>query len=334
METTIDVQEQSQVAEVRRVVAHMGASLALSDADLGRAALVATEASTNLVKYGKRGRVTLATFREDAARGIDIVALDEGPGFADFDASLRDGHSTSGSLGIGLGTIVRAADAFDVHTAQGVGSALYVRIAKGAANPAPQGGRLLTGSRSMPKPGQLVCGDGWACGRAGRWQRLCVVDGLGHGPIAAAASEEALRVFLAASEQDSPADILQRTHQALRSTRGVVMGVVAIDTAAGAALFAGVGNIMGVLQVQGETHHLLSVEGVVGYNMRAVRERTFPWAPDGVAVMATDGLSTRWNLARYPGLALRHPQLVAAVLHRDFARDTDDSTIAVAKEAP
>lgn len=320
------------MAVVRRLVAEVGARLHMSAADLGRAALVASEAATNLVKYARQGTMTVGTFTDGRSTGIELITADRGPGFADFQASARDGHSTGGSLGIGLGSIMRASNAFDVYTLEGQGSVFFSRIAKGGVMPLNDG--LRVAARSAPKRGQTECGDGWAYARAGRWQRLCVTDGLGHGPLAASASAQALEVFSKAGEADSPADIIRRAHGRLKSTRGVVMGVVAIDSQARAAVYAGVGNIVGVLHAGGALHHLLSIDGVVGYNMRAARDYALPWAADGAAILATDGLSTRWNITRYPGLMDRHPALVAAVLYRDFARDTDDATIAVAMEQP
>jgi anti-sigma regulatory factor (Ser/Thr protein kinase) len=330
VETTLDVQEQSQVAEVRRLVADAGSRSVFGAYDLGRAALVATEVATNLVKYGKQGTVTVSTFVEGDTAGVELVAADRGPGFADFASSARDGHSTGGSLGIGLGAILRASDVFDVYSVEGQGSAFFSRIARGRALAPPEG--LAVAGRSMPKRGQVDCGDRWCFARAGRWQRLCVVDGLGHGPLAASASKQAIEIFCAADERDSPADIIRRAHLKLKYTRGVVMGVIAIDAKANTACFSGVGNIAGILHAGGQVNHLLSIDGVVGYNMRAARDQALPWAADGAVVMASDGLSTRWNLARYPGLLSRHPALVAAVLYRDFARDNDDATIAVAME--
>ena len=332
METTLEVHEQSQVGEVRRAVADIGARIGLSALDLGRAALVATEAATNLVKYGKQGSITAGTFAEGGASGIDLVVTDRGPGFADFGASLRDGHSTSGSLGIGLGTILRASDVFDVYTLESQGSAFFSRIASGGVKPRTEG--LTVGGRSAPKRGQVECGDAWAFTRSGRWQRLCMVDGLGHGPLAASAAAQALQVLRDAPERDTPGDILRRAHSALKSTRGVVMAVASVDTVAQEACFAGVGNITGVLLAGGQQHHLLSIDGVVGYNMRTTRDHILPWSAGGLVVLASDGLSTRWNLGRYPGLVTHHPALVAAVLFRDFARDNDDASIAVAMERP
>ncbi|MBI2772469.1 MAG: SpoIIE family protein phosphatase [Burkholderiales bacterium] len=331
MEKTIEVHEQSQVGEVRRVVAAMAATQGLSEADMGRAALVASEASTNLVKYGKHGVVIVSRVSHAGARGVQIVATDKGPGFANFQASARDGHSTGGSLGIGLSVIMRASDVFDVFTVEGQGSAFLSRVLPRPVAAAPPGGALAIGVRSTPMHGEVECGDAWSVTQAGRWQRLCVVDGLGHGPLAARAAAEALSVVASAPSAETPADILARAHKALKPTRGAVMAVVAIDTAAGTFSFSGIGNIAGVLHTGEESQHLLSVEGVVGYNVRAIKQQEYAWTAASTVILSSDGLTNRRSLAKYPGLLARHPVLIAAVMYRDFARDSDDATVLVAK---
>lgn len=334
MEKTIEVSEQSQVAEVRRVVAGLARAQGMSPAEAGRCALVATEASTNLVKYGEQGVVTVDTFAEWGVAGIQIMAADKGPGFSSFLASSRDGVSTGGSLGIGLGSIMRASDLFDVFTVPGQGSALLSRIGRGPGKPNIPEGALATGSRRTAKRGQVECGDDCCHTWAGGWQRLCVVDGLGHGPLAAAAAAQAVAAVGSAPAAASPADILNRAHEALKPTRGAVMGVAAIDFAAGRLRFAGIGNIAAVVYTGEETHHLLSVEGVVGYNARSPKNDEHAWNTGSTLILSSDGVSSRWNLARYPGLLLRHPALIAAVIHRDFARDSDDATVLVVKGKP
>lgn len=334
METTIEVTEQSQTAEVRRVVAELGKMHGLSDVDIGRAALVGTELASNLVKYAKEGLVTVNWFDEGGASGLQIIAVDQGPGFSNFHASAQDGHSTGGSLGIGLGTIMRTADVFDVYSVESMGTALLARIFPRTRKLAVPSGGFLLGSRSLPKLGQQVSGDAWGYKEAGRWQRVCVVDGLGHGPLAASASAEALRVFKASPEKDTPVDILVKAHAALKATRGAVMGVAAIDSAAGVVLFAGVGNIAGIIFGGEKPQHLMSIEGTVGYNVRSFRQHEYAWHRDSTLVMNSDGLSTRWSLAKLPGLLNKHPALAAAVLHRDFSRNSDDSTVVVARAAP
>lgn len=333
MEATIEVTEQSQVAEVRRLAAELGRAQGLTTNDLGRAALVATEAATNLVKYARKGCMTVSTFTDAQATGVQFIASDHGPGFTDFTASARDGHSTGGSLGLGLGVIQRASDLFDVYTVPAQGSVILSRVARDRDLPRERDGRLELGARRAPKRGESECGDAWAYGRAGRWQRLCVVDGLGHGPLAASAAKDAIAVFLQARETDLPADIITQCHHALRSTRGAVMAVVAIDAAAGTLSFAGIGNISGIVYSGADTgSHLLSTEGIVGYQIRTIRSVERAWTRADTLVLSSDGLSGRWNMARYASLLQRHPVLIASVLFRDHARGNDDATVVVARE--
>lgn len=331
METTIEVNESSQVGEVRRAATDLARAEGMNETEMGHVALVATEVSTNLVKYGKRGSVTLARFAEAGQRGIEIIAMDHGPGFADFAASLRDGHSTGGSLGIGLGSIKRASTYFDVYTVTGQGSAVLARLAKAAPAAARAVPALIASARSAPKRGQIECGDAWRVRDFGAKQLICIVDGLGHGPLAASAARQAIAVFDAAGPGDAAGDIVQSAHEQLKQTRGVVMAVLALDTAANTAVFSGVGNIMAVILQDEGSEHLLSIEGIAGYNLRKVRSQTAAWKANAVVILNTDGLSGRWNLVKYPGLLARHPSLIASVLFRDHARDTDDATIVVAK---
>jgi anti-sigma regulatory factor (Ser/Thr protein kinase) len=332
METTIEVIEQSQVSQVRRLVVEIARSQAMSEEDIGRAALVATEISTNLVKYGQKGAVTICPYVDEGSVGVQMIAMDHGPGFPDFHASTRDGYSTGGSMGIGLGVVMRGSDVFDTYTPPGQGSALLARVARQRVAPGPTKARLAIGSRRAPKRGEVECGDAWAHTASGRWDRLCLVDGLGHGPLAAVASAAAITAFLEAGENATPQDVIQSCHAAMNTTRGAVMAVVAIDQQAGRFLFAGVGNITGMVHSAQGVNHLLSTEGIVGYQMRTVRVVERTWSAGDSVVMSSDGLTTRWSLARYPGLLQRHAALIAAVLFRDHGADTDDATVVVAKD--
>jgi anti-sigma regulatory factor (Ser/Thr protein kinase) len=334
METTIEVNEASQVAEVRRVAADLARAEQMTEAESGKLALIATELSTNLVKYAKRGSVTLTRYTEGKQHGVQLIAVDSGPGFADFTAATRDGHSTTGSLGIGLGVIMRTSTFFDIYSVPGEGTAMVARLAH--APPRKPVGAIApfeVAARSIPKKGQVECGDAWSVRDFGRRQLICIVDGLGHGPLAALASARAISVVEAASADDTPAAIMTRAHEALKDTRGAVMALLALDPEAGEAHYCGIGNIAAAVHLGNDSRHLLSVEGTVGYRMRATRTHTVPWASTAVAVLYTDGLSGRWGPARYPGLLSRHPSLIASVLFRDHARNTDDATIVVARRS-
>ena len=168
--------------------------------------------------------------------------------------------------------------------------------------------------------------------RCGDWERLCVIDGLGHGPLAASASLQALEVFRAAGASVTPGEIIGRCHAALKSTRGAVMAVAGINVRTGRLQFAGVGNIAVAVHSSQGVQHLTSTAGIVGYNMRDVREQDRAWRAGDIMVLSTDGLSGRSSLERYPGLARCHPALIASVLHRDHGRDNDDATVVIARD--
>lgn len=333
METTLEVNEASQVAEVRRVAAEMARVEKMTVAETGRLALVASETSTNLVKYGKGGTVTLTRYAEHGQHGVQIIAIDSGPGIADFAAASRDGYSTAGSLGIGLGVIMRSSNFFDVYSVPAQGTVMVARVARGtprsaeATVPAP----FESAGRSIPKKGQLECGDAWAVRDFGKRQLICVVDGLGHGPLAALAAQRAVSVFTAARPAEAPTAIVMRAHEQLKDTRGVVMAVLALDAGAGMADYCGVGNIAATIFQGDEARHLLSVEGTVGYRLRPVRNREAAWGANCVVVLYTDGVSGRWGMPKYPGLLTKHPSLIASMLFRDHARDSDDATIVVGR---
>jgi hypothetical protein len=67
--------------------------------------------------------------------------------------------------------------------------------------------------------------------------------------------------------------------------------------------------------------------------MERLQEFTYPWNPESIFVMHSDGLISRWDLERYPGIWNKPPSVIAALLHRDFSRGRDDVTVLVAKAA-
>ena len=329
METTVIIDDHSRIAEVRRAAVNLGNSMGLTPELIAQAALVTSELCTNILKYAERGEVSLSTLcANGTAYGLDIVALDRGPGITNFEAAAKDGFSTGGSLGIGLGTMRRAAALFDIYTAPGLGTALMVRLQeKGAA--APVDGGFVSGSRMTPIRGETVSGDSWSCLRFDHSMAIAVVDGLGHGPKAAEAAHAAIEAFHQSVREGGPAQAIQMAHQALLSTRGAVMAVACIDAQAQTVRYAGLGNISAVVHRQGAATRLGSTDGTVGYGVRKARESVVAWLPRSTLILNTDGLSSRWNLSKHPGLLACHPVLIAAVLHRDFARNKDDATVVV-----
>jgi anti-sigma regulatory factor (Ser/Thr protein kinase) len=326
----MSVTESSGVAEARRAAADLAIKLGFGETEAGKLALVVTELGTNLAKHAKAGRIVLRQVNGGTHHGVDVLALDEGPGIANVAQCLRDGYSTSGSPGSGLGAIQRQADEFDIHSLPDVGTAILARL-WAAPSVSPKTGLYEVGTLCVPKAGETVCGDGWIAIEQPTRLLLLLADGLGHGPSAAEAAWAAVDIAREHATL-SLTDLMHVVHPALRATRGAAVALAAIDHRKSVVDFVGMGNIAGrIVSPQGD-RSVVSLPGTVGIGLRKVTPFAYPWSNDSLLVLHSDGLTTRWGLARYPGLALRHPSLIAGVLFRDHSRGYDDVTVLVVRK--
>jgi anti-sigma regulatory factor (Ser/Thr protein kinase) len=328
----LPLDDRSQIGEVRRIATGMAGQLGLDEQDQGRVALVLTEGLNNALTHGGGGQVVLRPI-VNSRSGVEALIIDKGPGIADVERALRDGYSTAGTPGTGLGAVARVADGFDIYSVAGEGTALLVRVCARGANPerATAVPLLEAGAVCLPRSGETVCGDAWALGRNAERVVLIVADGLGHGPDAAAASMEAIRIFRK-SLSLPPADILAEIHTALRSTRGAAVAVAALDPKLQEIRYAGVGNIASSVVSASETRSMVSHNGTVGHEVRKIQEFQYDWPAGALVIMQSDGLQTHWRLDRYPGLVTRDPALIAGVLYRDFTRGRDDVTVLAVRQ--
>ena len=327
----LPILESSQAGEARRKAVAFARNLGFNETEQGKVGLVVTEVATNLVKHAKDGVLLLQARTQDGILGIEILALDKGPGMSHIDRCLRDGFSTAGTLGNGLGAISRLSAFFDIYSVPDEGTALLSQL---WASPLPTQHpreRLELGAVCLPIHKEKVSGDAWASYQSADRSLLLVADGLGHGPQAALASLEAVRMF-----QDNahrrPQAIVEAAHGAMRSTRGAALAIAEVDLASKTVSFTGIGNISGTLLGSERNHSLVSLNGTVGHEVRKIQEFTYPWSPETLLIMHSDGLKTQWRLERYPGLIHKHPSLIAGVLYRDFNRGRDDVTVLVARE--
>ncbi len=328
----VSLEDNSQVSEARRHVRQLAATLGFDEQAAEKAALVITEASTNLLKHASGGKVIARAgevkHHTHADTFLEILALDQGPGIEDFERCLQDGFSTTGTPGNGLGAIARLSAYCEVYSQPGRGTALLARISAPAA-PIREPSHI--GAVQVLKRGEDVCGDQWGIvGTDGR-RMLLLADGLGHGPDAARASHAAVDALHHAPDA-SPGETIDNVHAALRHTRGAAVAVAEVDFERRIVTFAGLGNINGTVCAPGEpVRRMVSTNGTAGMEARHIREFTYPWPDNAVLVMHSDGLSTHWNLSDYPSLLSHDPGLIAGVLYRDFSRGTDDATIVVVK---
>jgi anti-sigma regulatory factor (Ser/Thr protein kinase) len=329
------VTESSQIGEPRRCVQRLASRLGFSEEDAGRAALVSSELATNLAKHGRAGELLLGRVNTPVGEpaGLEIIAVDRGPGIPDVALSRRDGYSTTGTLGHGLGAIERIADSMEVYTHPS-GTVIAARIWLDPRTPHRTQARIDVGAVQVSKAGEPVCGDAWSWRMRDDRLTVLVADGLGHGLPAHDAATAAMDVF-GRLHEESPGRLLEDVHAGLRHTRGAAVAVVAVDLERRTATYAGLGNIAGVILLPGGgRHHMVSHNGTAGHGAARIQTFTYPVPRGAVLVMASDGLGTHWDLDPYPGLRKCSASVIAAALYRDFSRRRDDVTVVVAKDRP
>lgn len=319
----VHVSDESGVGEVRRAARRRAQELGLSEVQAEQAAIVATEAGRNLVRHARGGTVLVTP--APGGRALDVLALDRGPGIADLARALTDGYSTGGTAGHGLGAIRRLSAEFDAYSVPGQGTVLFARVGAGAS--------LQAAAVSVAVAGEARCGDGWGIEGTEAGPAVLVVDGLGHGEKAAEAAVAAVEAFRRTPAASLVA-ALETIHRALRPTRGAAVAIARPEGRPGALRYAGIGNVVGEIAGGGRVRRLVSLAGTAGHEARTLRAFDYEWPEGALLIMHTDGLTARWELAGYPGLAGRHPGLVAGVLYRDFARGRDDATVVVVRRGP
>lgn len=322
------VEEPGTASAVRRAAERLAAELAMPERRIADLSIVAAEAAGNLTKHADQGTILVRVVRAADQAGVELIAVDSGPGMADVAHAIGDGHSTAGTLGIGLGAILRQASRWDLHSVPGKGTVLSVQVWPDVV---PEAG--WAAGLTRPLAGETACGDAFAVREIDGRRQLLLSDGLGHGGLAAAASHEAVRGFLRAPAVP-PAQVVEALHRTLGHTRGAALAVAEPDPSAGVVRYAGLGNISGtVLAPDGSRRGMVSMPGIAGHQRRQIREYDYPFAPGSILVMHTDGLVDRWNLTDYPGLITRTPEVIAATLLRDAGTRRDDAGVLVARSS-
>jgi len=113
-EIRLPINSDQDIIAARQKGRSMAIALGFSSADATLIATAISELARNIVTYAKFGEIRLAVIHGSARQGIQLVAHDTGPGIPDIQQALRDGFSTSGSLGLGLPGVKRLVDEFEI----------------------------------------------------------------------------------------------------------------------------------------------------------------------------------------------------------------------------
>lgn len=191
---------------------------------------------------------------------------------------------------------------------------------------------LDIGAVTRPYPGFRDNGDRYFIDSRGSHHIVAVIDGLGHGVLAAEATDRAMKCLENYGSAPSIEWFYSQCHLQLHGTRGVVAGIAVIDEEENSVEYTGIGNIETIVFQDGKIETLISSQGIIGSGiMPHIHVRRSPFPPGATMIMHSDGISSKFDLHDYYGLVDQSAQFIADVLLRDWGRMNDDATVVVVR---
>ncbi len=331
MNQWVEVQDQSAIAVVRRIARRLAIQCEWPEVRADELAIVATEAATNILRYAERGRVFLDVIPHAGGDQIAMVFTDRGPGIGDIDTMFQDGESSGDSAGLGLGAIRRLSGSFDIFSSADTGTTIVCTF---TASGAPVSGDIEAIGLRVCHPNEQECGDNFMLHQTAGATDILLCDGLGHGPEAAAASEEVLSAAQDIRKSTSePGAIMGHVTEQLIGKRGAVAAIVHIAQPEMVLSYAGLGNIATICIGAEGVKRLPVRDGRIGARTTRGYEETVALENGDLVILHSDGLKTLRDVYFPPGLLRKSPLLIAGFLLDRAFRGRDDASIVILRIA-
>lgn len=292
--------------------------------------IIVAEITSNLFKYGDGGEILMGAFSNNGEPYVELISIDSGPGIANPARMMQDGVSTTNTMGHGLGSIKRLSDVFELFSLVGWGTVLLSRVyndPKAAKN----NDHIIIRPIVVAKPGETTSGDGMAFKKNDKYIKIMLADGLGHGPDANLAINEAEKAFKVFPDY-GPTDTLRFIHNSIKKTRGAVMNIVGYDYSTKMWSSTGIGNIAARMIGPTASRNHMSYNGIVGHNIPgSINDQEYSSDLYNIVVLCSDGIKTRWELNKYPNILKHDLTVLSAALYKDHARKTDDMSVITIK---
>lgn len=294
--------------------------------------IIVSELTSNLIKHAGSGELLYRITSEDESTEFEVICIDNGTGIENVPLMMKDHTSTTNTLGNGLGAIQRLSDVFQIFSLREWGTIAYSKVvSKKPAIKKAVKKSLFINALSVPLHGQMVSGDGFAIKKMPHETQIFFCDGLGHGEHAHSAMQQAVAAFYDCTE-NVPSEILRYIHTCVKRTRGLVGTVAIFNYRSGKWRICGVGNILTRLYSGLSFRNYNAYNGIIGLN---IPNTLTNYETDGdnkqYLIMCSDGIRTRWDLAKYYAVFKYDPMVLAAILYKDFSRKNDDASVLIGK---
>lgn len=327
------IEERSFVAYIKREIHNQVARSKFDETTAGKIDIIVSEITSNLVKHAGGGELLYRILDVDENDSVfEILSIDKGPGIADTARMMKDGVSTTSTLGHGLGAINRLSTQAQLYSIPGWGTILYSAVRTKADEKFPvKSFELEVRGLCVNKPKEHVCGDGYRIKRNETETIIFFGDGLGHGERAKEAVDRAGDFFFESNETE-PVEILRRMHEGVRKTRGLVATIAVCSRKTNEWKICGIGNILTRVYAGLQYKNYMSYNGTVGLTMpTSMNSSVFAVEKNQYLVMCSDGIQTRWELGKYASIFKYDTTVLAAAIYKDYSRGNDDASVLIAK---
>lgn len=323
-----NAEDRSYFSILKREIRHFVTNAGFSTNKIAQIDIIVAEIASNLTKHATGGEILVRLVPDNTENCVfEIISIDNGPGMADPAAMTIDGVSTAKSLGHGLGAIKRLSSYFELYSQKGWGTILLSRVNKLDNLDLRVAPYASLGSIVAPKPGEIVSGDDAYYHHFAGHLITFLGDGLGHGEQANIAIKKSIAA-LTASKEVIPAYILRSLHAVLKNTRGIVGTVAVYNFKLKSWHFCGVGNIAFSTHTTMQSKNYLSHNGILGLNIPTVlKEQTIENELGQIMIMCSDGIKTRIDLQKFPGIFRCDVAILGAAIYKDYAKKNDDMSI-------
>jgi len=322
--------DRSYFSLIKKEIHKQATEAGMSPSRINELDLIVAEMTSNLFKYSDDGELLLGVFQNGGSPYIELISIDNGPGMINPAKMMQDGMSTSNTLGHGLGSMKRLSDTFELYSQIGWGTIVLSRVYND-----PEKAKVKNDLIMRPivvfKPGEKTSGDGFTYKKTDKYIKMMLADGLGHGPEANLAINEAANAFKVFPDY-SPTQTLRFIHSAIKKTRGAVINIICYDFQRKVWTTAGVGNIAVRMSGPVNFKNHMSYNGIVGHNIpNTMNDQEYVAEEYNQAMLCSDGIKTRIDMARYPMMYKYDTSILAAAIYKDHARRTDDMSVVIAK---
>lgn len=324
------LQDRSYLSVLKRDVHRLALQSGLSEKKIAEIDIVVAELGSNILKHGGGGEV-LIMLTDHPVPALEIIGIDNGPGISDLNRMMKDGVSTTKTLGQGLGAMKRLSDFLQVYSVKAWGTIVLARFHLKPAPAVPPKQDFEIRTLLIPKPGEKVCGDGFYISTDRTGIRVFAGDGLGHGPEANNAVNAAINSFRYCMLKEL-SEVIRQIHVDVKNTRGLVGTLATFNYKDKHWRICGVGNIHTRTWTSTNSKTYLPYNGIIGHNLpRTINEQATEPGADQLLLLCSDGIRTRWDMNKYPGIFRYDMSILASAIYKDHARKTDDMSIVIVK---